>query len=477
MLRSMFYSLSVLAMLCMIGSCAGKGAKQPVENLFETSAVIGPAGGSVGSVDYKITVIAEPGDLSHDTTIRVRIRSALESRWDREEFQRSQNGVLIEFDPDAIADGKTLKLSLPLIGTYDPLWTMLIIENNNGMTIALPLKSNTIGELVTAELPKEIAKRFATNSKTRYRHLQTNVLLAFVANRKPNAERPPLVTALYGFKNGAFTGAPPDTTNLRVAVVVHGIDSSLSDLTSLGAFLASVKANGTSNRYYDAIIGFQYTSNAPIAEIGTALADMLKPYVSAAREVDLYAHSMGNLVSRYAMETTSLQNRIGSYIKHFVGLGGPHTGVPFANIPSFQTLIYIFGGDSYYPLRDLVTYGKDGQPLTDFLTNLNTNQNGPDYEFAQYFTLSGSDYADLYFGNLPVGEVVNLMYDTSVGFDTINDGLVAQYSAQSSVLSFQSKTWKVGPTFPLSHTGIHDSQTAFNQIKAWINSWQETTGP
>jgi hypothetical protein len=471
MFRPLSFGLSVLAIVFVVMGCAGKGAKQPVENLLEISAVIGPTGGSIESPDYKVAVTAEPGDLSRDTTITIRVRSALESMWNRKEFQRSQNGFIIQLDSEAIADGRTIKLSLPLIGNYDPLWTMLLIENVNGMILALPSTLDPSGEMIVAEISKEITKRLTNSFRTRSNHLPSNALLAFVANREVSAERPPLVTSLYGFKNGAFTGAPPDTTNRRIAVVVHGIDSSLQDLTSLGAFLASFSADGAPGRYYDAVIGFQYTSNAPIAEIGTALADMVKPYVSVAREADIYAHSMGNLVSRYAMETTSLQNRIGAYIKHFVGLGGPHSGVPFANIPSFQTLIYIFGGDSYYPLRDLVTYGKDGLPLTNFLTKLNTKQNGPDYEFAQYFTLSGSDYADLYFGNLPVGEIVNLMYDTSVGFDTINDGLVAQYSAQSSVLAFQSKTWQVGPTFPLSHTGIHDSQTAFNQLRTWINSW------
>jgi hypothetical protein len=86
-----------------------------------------------------------------------------------------------------------------------------------------------------------------------------------------------------------------------------------------------------------------------------------------AQTVDLFAHSMGNLVSRYAMETTRLQNRI-TNVSHYVSLGGPHAGIPFGDLTHLeQAFFYLFKLSSTPCLKDLLTDGEDGEPQTGLL--------------------------------------------------------------------------------------------------------------
>jgi hypothetical protein len=377
---------------------------------------------------------------------------------------------MVVLDPRLVKAGRTLTVEMPFPGSYDAEATMIAAQNSVGEVYALPSRLSQDGTFISGDL-----------DALRLHELQLGPdvdggpeqLIIFTASRNVGrALPPPLLSSVQVFQNGQWNGQVPDVTGKRIAVLVHGIDSSLADLSSLAQFLSTYKLPLVNTPFYDTVIGFQYTSNNPLATIGTACAEQLTPYVREASSADLFAHSMGNLVSRYAMETTSLGSaRLGQWIHHFVGLGGPQAGIPFANIPTLQTLAWIFSGDSYYCLLDLVTYGEGGAPKTAFLTNLNTTSQGPDFNTANYFTLSGSDYKALYKGIIPEGEIVNGLYDLSVGFGTVNDGLVAEYSAQSGVLAQQSSTWSAGPTFNLDHTQLHDSASAFNQIASWIRAW------
>jgi hypothetical protein len=100
-------------------------------------------------------------------------------------------------------------------------------------------------------------------------------LTVFTANRvlalEPEVEA--LVTSVRPFRGGTFSGQVPKLTGQRVAVVVHGIESSLADLTSLGGFLSGFKQSAQPTDYYDVVIGFEYSSNAELAEIGAAMAE------------------------------------------------------------------------------------------------------------------------------------------------------------------------------------------------------------
>lgn len=462
-------SLAALLAVGLAGCGGGSRLVLPTGVVFSQSRTLGPAGGSIHSPRDGVRLTAGPNALLGPTNVKVEVYATQFGLVGSDGWVVHTQGVKLYIDPESVRAGRSVVIEMPYPAPHDPEGTMLAVQNRFGEVYALESRLSPDGTYVSANLDAQ-----------RLRFLQTSnpgtgaqeELIVFTASRSATRAIPPLQTAVYGFSNGQFQGSPPDLTGKKVAIVVHGIDSSLSDLQTLGQFLAGYRLPGETTPYYDAVIGFQYSSNNPLANIGAACASMLAPLIRVADQADLFAHSMGNLVSRYAMETPSLgSNRLGQWIHHFVGLGGPHAGVPFANIPFMQTLTWIFGGDSYYCIKDLATHGEGGAPLTDFLTDLNTTTQGPDYDTASYFTLSGSDYKDLYKGIIPEGEIINGLYTLSVGSGTVNDGLVAEYSAQSGVLALQSSIWQPGPTLPIDHTELHTSPSAFQQIGNWIRAW------
>ena len=252
---------------------------------------------------------------------------------------------------------------------------------------------------------------------------------------------------------------------------MHGLATTLEDLNAFASYLATYTRPGDAEPYYDVIIGFQYTSNVPLTEIGAAMADLVAGSIGGVAALDVYAHSMGTVVSRYAIEIGDPFPRLGPLPGggHYVSLGGPHVGVPFGNISALQTLLTIFGFSAKPCILDLLTDGEGGAPDTLFLSTLNPGTDGPDRATAAYYSFAADDWAAEKF---PVGDTVNYLYKLSVPPDgVVNDGLVAEYSAQSPVLGLQSASWKPGPTFGVSHHALVTSTEVFEAIGDLIASW------
>ena len=462
--RYLLFWLSVEFVLALVLSGCGGG---PDPFVFQDTRTIGPAGGSLGSELHGVSVIFPKGTLSAETPVTLSVKEGQFEAIGRDGYLHSENGVILRFDPTAVAPDQELTIELGHQGDYDSFGTLLAVMRDDGAFIALPSEQAEPGQ-VKGELTKATLNALFANEPAG----EEQNLKIFSANRLSELKADPLITNVEVFENGSFGGNPPDLNGKRVAVVVHGLDSSLGDLSSLGQFISDFKQTGETVSYYEVVIGFNYTSNAPLTEIGTALASAMDQVgLQMASAVDVFAHSMGNLVSRYAMETLSVPNRIAN-VGHYVSLGGPHDGVPFGDLTyAVQTFFYLFPLAAKPSIEDLLTNGKEGEPETDFLKNLNleVGQQGPNYTTTQYYTMSGSDWDDY---DPPAGYTVSWLYSFSVGSDVVEDGLVAQYSAQSALLSRQSQTWQANAPFDLSHTELHESPVAFEQIGSWIDSWQ-----
>lgn len=366
----------------------------------------------------------------------------------------------------AMAEGSSISVQLPYPGKeFDPLLTTLMVRNDHGVQLALPAKKSGENHSITGTLNASLARALARHT-TPSRALQ---LTFFTVNRgEARKEDSTLVTGAFQFTNNAWTPLPSGTTfpGQRIALLFHGIESCLDDLVTLAEFIQSFQASGQSTPLYSAVIGFQYSSNAPLAQIGTAAANLMQPFLVGTAGVDVFSHSMGNVVCRYAMETTSLSSRIGSYVQNYFSLGGPHAGVPFADLAWLQTLLNLFDVACVPCLLDLVTYGQNGTPYTNFLTNLNPTTQGPNYSTANYFTMSGDDW-EAY--GVP-GWTLRFPYDIECGWGSPEDGLVGNYSAQSSVLEYQSGSWQPNSPLDLDHTELHTSPLAFAVIANWLNA-------
>ena len=468
--RTSFLHMGIAVLLVLVG-CTQTSTPAADGIVFDETRSLGSAGGDIASDTYGVRVSFEADTLQAETSVTLRVFDKQFSAIGRDGYQHSPNGVELTLDPHVLKPDALLTLELTHAGTYDAFGTMLAVEREDGVLVPLDSEPSEPGS-VKGVLAESMLERLSVPTPAGERL----TLRVFTANRLEGLETTagPLVTSVRPFQDGAFSGEVANLSGKRVAVVVHGIESSLADLTSLGQFLDDFQQSGTNSEYYDAVIGFEYSSNAPLAEIGTALTEgMSSVGLANAQSVDLFAHSMGNLVSRYAIETVSLPNRVAN-VEHYVSLGGPHAGIPFGDLTHLeQAFFYLFNLSSTPCLKDLITNGENGEPQTAFLKNLNLpeGQQGPNLTTTEYFTLSGNDYSG---ESPPLGDTVHLLYLAAVGIDEgeQDDGLVADYSAQNDLLSRQSQTWTANTPLDLTHSELHTASEAYTTMTTWINGWR-----
>ena len=460
------FAAVVLLFLTTFG-CGNDSDSSSNTVIFTQTETLGLEGGQLLSDEHGVRVTIEEGMLRVPSLITLTIFAEQFTGIKRPGYQYSPNGVRLTLDPAALEPGGYILIEMPHEGTYDDFGTLLAVSRADGVLAVLPsLESEPEGVKGTIDqstLEALFAEAPTTDGKE---------LTVFSANRELEVVPSVFTTSVRPFTGGDFAGQVPPLSGKRVAVIVHGLESDLPDLRSLGQFIFDFKRNGESTNYYEVVIGFEYSSNRPLATIGQAMADSMSQVgLQDAAVVDLIAHSMGNPVSRYAIETTSLPNRVAN-VRNYISLGGPHDGVPFANLPHTEkAFFYLFEPAAEPCLRDLLTDGKEGEPQTDFLKDLNLTEGeqGPNFSTGRYFTMSGDDYlAEI----PPLGASVHLLYLASLGIGEgeRDDGLVAQYSAQNTLLSRQSASWAPNQPFDLSHSALHNAPEAFNQIATWLNN-------
>ena len=145
----------------------------------------------------------------------------------------------------------------------------------------------------------------------------------------------------------------------KILVVIHGIIGDTKPMLANLNFLLTQKN-------YDLILSFDYENlNEPIEKIALELNKRLEKYgigKDDGKTVDILAHSMGGLVSRYLIE----QIRKGdNTIDHLIMFGTPNGGSVFGDIPGYR--------DSLTKLLTLaLNYGKEWLgPLGTFMNVVN----------------------------------------------------------------------------------------------------------
>ena len=229
----------------------------------------------------------------------------------------------------------------------------------------------------------------------------------------------------------------PTVTGKRIAVVVHGIFNNHTNVKDLGGFLASDIAlmSNLPSDTYDQVWCYEYKWEANIADNGKLFAQQLNSKMPDAAQTDIFAHSMGGLVSRWALEKEGLGNRI----TRLITLGTPHEGVP---LQVAQFLVWLTGQRtgvniaSFIPgIDDLVAKQFENPFAPSFLKQLNSNSS-PYRASAQYFTLAGTNPA-LTEGGADIGDKINGYYNVlnflSPGSPIQDDGIVPTYSAMNSL--------------------------------------------
>ena len=232
---------------------------------------------------------------------------------------------------------------------------------------------------------------------------------------------------------------PPNLANKRIALLVHGIFNDLSNLTELASFLKKIKrSDGTA--FYDDVYGCDDEYRAGIANTGTKLALLLTEMNSPSTVIDIYAHSQGGLISRYALEQVLAPDGIDSHVQRLFAFGTPHEGVP-----SQVALELAENGiiDAIWPgIADLVSG-------SDFLNNLNK---GTSKVSTDYVTFKGDDFLHYIFYLLGVEVDFGIIAYASEGVPC--DGIVPEYSAAGGICQGIAHSVTRVPTFHLDHSQL-----------------------
>lgn len=136
------------------------------------------------------------------------------------------------------------------------------------------------------------------------------------------------------YKNGQATRVPLKKSHIKraknILLAVHGIIGDTQSIINNLHFLLD-------NKQYDLILTFDYENlNTNIEDIAVELDRLLSTHglgVDDGKRLDIIAHSMGGLVSRYMIE----QIREGdNLVDHLYMFGTPNGGSVFGNLPAYR---------------------------------------------------------------------------------------------------------------------------------------------
>jgi pimeloyl-ACP methyl ester carboxylesterase len=235
------------------------------------------------------------------------------------------------------------------------------------------------------------------------------------------------------------------TASDKVAICIHGI------LSGKGKF-ETREDRGTSfveflrdELGYTKIAYFEYNYTRSVRENGVALSSALGQVVgNTGAKVDVFAHSMGGLVSRWAIEEAGAANFIG----RLTMFGTPNNGSPFA----YLNTMFLYLNDPH------------PDPRCGSARNF---WNTPGHASL----LPGS--TDITSLNRSTGYRVPTVYDTVAGnaildflINSADDGVVAVDSTNTSAMSSQSLRWH-SAVVASNHSDYLVKPSVRTQLKAW----------
>jgi triacylglycerol esterase/lipase EstA (alpha/beta hydrolase family) len=403
-----------------LAGCGGGSGGAPNSNqnpvLFQESRQIASSGDTITDTLRGLSLNVPANTLNHLTTITLTIRRDQIIEATPKGFTANPNAIEITFDAAAMLPNGTFILQIPWAGNYTSIGTVVFLKNTAGTILPVTTSYDANQRMITGTISKPDVVAVAKN----------NIFNVFIANADISE----------GTKAAAKVFVPSSSrriaraaTNKRVAVIVHGILNQGENVAPIALYLNSdqfkLPTGGTDSNHSATGKVYDYTDNTfsydyldHIANNGTRLAQYIRSQYGDADVVDIYAHSMGGLVSRFAIEQAGL----GSRIRQVVTLGTPHTGVPLRII---QLFLFLILPDLYEGLTLTIPGLIDLLQDSAFLTAL--NKGASPISSTAYRTVGGTSYAN-FKGNL--GGAIEAVYYVLNGLTHIeHDGIVPLTSA------------------------------------------------
>lgn len=397
---------SLLLLALLISGCGGGGVSEPPKPLWQTTRVVGPEGATIETPEqYGAKIEIAANTFSSPTQVRVEVYPAeIESNRLPQGVVPSSHVVRVHFDSNPADQQGSILVILPTHATR---------QSSDGWDIMTTYLSTGIIAIKGMRHSDSSSMMCQINSDKLLELLRQNSYLQFQVTHYNST--PPVVPPFGWFRwnENKWEGGTPEWGGKRIAILIHGIRNDIKNLNDLAKKLKS---------YYDEIWGFNYDWRNHISANGAELAKEIRTHATNTTRIDIYGHSMGGLVARYALE----KGNVSAYVERLYTMGTPHLGVPI-NDPTDMP------GDGWWVvlddiiawLADLTTDGVlDLLEKSEFLSNLNDNSR--EAQNTVYIVFGGKKYSDYLsvssfsFGNYAHAQIYNY---------ADCDGIVAVYSA------------------------------------------------
>ena len=486
--------LSLLLGVCLpLAGCGGGGSNPTVNQpnnpnnpggantsnpLFTTSKLIDTTGNTLSAPDpYNVNAVFAPGSLNGSTSVALAVHSPNTVPTPNTGLAANSRTINLQFDTATLSNTGKVTITAPYNADVDSEIDFVVMSDNAGNFLPILPTFNTAAKTVSFDVVKADFDYFTTLKsahKSASRNIKRGLANTFWWDLRHinRIVRNPRVDFRHYLQSSTASGLDRwkisssassdelnwDDSNKRIAIVLHGINNDVTRMRQMADYLLSLRMADGRSLYTD-VWGVDYEWQSNIGDNAEIVAEFINSRLqNSASRVDIFGHSMGGLVARWAIEKADLKNGIvgcGARVNRLFTFGTPHEGVPLRALATSTIYgITSVGGIIYFDLKypgvnDLASHGS-------FLNRLDDDSTSPYFNQVAYSTFAGNHWKGyLQFTKGPVisaiGDIVETIYD---GANKDMDGIVPVSSAQYSGLSHKSANW----THPAEHFHFNHSE-------------------
>ena len=437
---------AALVLVVLLTTCMPVCATSLPHPLLVTTATLGSAGGEVYlPTPYDIRLSLAPHSLPTEAQLTVRVYDANTLPVPNTTVAGNSK-VLQVANMGALADMGMLTITAPYFGKVNPLVDFAVVTDHDGHYLPLQPVFDTAKHTFCLTLTHDDFTFFTAGHDG-----QAPILRQWSVGLKHVTRRP--ITPYARLKEFCWVEDTPPCpgswrcwkqpdhsaiTSQRMAVVLHGIDDTLIDMNAMAFYLSRLRGHdGT--LYYSRVYGVDYRWQAHIAGNGMLVAALWKSAfpIESRNSVDIYAHSMGGLVARWAIEQAGADR----CFRRLFTFGTPHNGLPLYHLARCTVLAPPVLNLAFPSISDLLQ-NKDPQSFMNRL-NRQTPPTG-----VAYYTFAGAHWQG-FLG--PIGATMHKIYPPGCIFD----GIVPATSAQAPELAGKCARWIHPPAWEnLNHSAM-----------------------
>lgn len=410
--------------LCAIGgsgllltACGGGGGGVTAfpsagTRTFEKSVLVTDSETSILDPVTGCRLLVPAGSMSTGSSIQLTVWSGQRNIAGKAGFDISERAYDITLNPNQLIEHSSIEIRLPWRNGADSLTTSIVAYGANGRSLVLRDSQGATSDAPSALIGFH-ELQYLSNSVVGTASpivIQFAVAEPTISRNHLSGYSNPLLEELWSRPLSRTTYAKRQ----RVAIVTHGILDDAAGQAPVTNFLKGkfpTDGEAGTSFPFDKVAAFGYDWKQRIQANGAAFAAEINAQYGDPQkyEVYIFAHSMGGLVSRVAVELEGTPS-----VKQLVTLGTPHLGVP---LTIMKNIVWLNLGVSLAApgVKQLL---EDSDVVKALRVSRASN--------VEYKAMAGTSHSNFKGG---LGDAVDVMY-TVLNLKSIeHDGIVPKTSA------------------------------------------------